>query len=324
MRSWPVKHACAAILGAGRTSAIALVGIVGGGHAATAQDIVASSKPAHTLVAMVVGNTGNARVLIDGTASPHTYQMRPSDAKAVGSAAVFVRISEGLEPFTGRLAKSLPKGARMVTLAAAPGLATYPKRTGATFEVAKHGGHGHSHGHKHSAEKDDPHIWLDPANAKVLLSYLAAELGQVSPANAASYKANAEAAAKRIDALHADLVRELALVAGKPFVVFHDSLQYLERRYGLTAAGSVVMSPEVQPGAKRLTELRGKVIKLGAVCVFAEPQFESKLVASVTHGSAARAGMLDPEGTQLKPGPGFYDELMRKLAADLRSCLAAT
>lgn len=302
-------------------------GLLAGTGVGSAQEVVVSSKPAHTLVAMVMGTAGNPKVLIDGTASPHTYQMRPSDAKAVSGAAVFVRISEGLEPFTGRLVKSLPRGARVITLAAAPGLVIHPRRTGATFEVAKGGhghGHGHNHGHKHSAEKDDPHIWLDPNNAKVLLGYIANELGKVSTANAAAYKANAEAAGKRIDVLGAELQRELSPLAGKPFVVFHDSLQYLERRYNLSAVGSVVMSPEVQPGAKRLTELRNKITKLGAVCVFAEPQFEPKLVATVTNGTKARSGSLDPEGTQIKAGVGFYEELMRKLAADLKSCLATS
>lgn len=300
----------------------AITAVLAGTAQAGAQEIVATSKPAHALVAMVVGATGSPRVLIDGAASPHTYQMRPSDAKAVASAAVLVRISEGLEPFSGRLAKSLPKGARMITLAAAPGLKSLPRRTGATFEKSKTD-HGHGHGHNHAAETDDPHIWLDPDNAKVLLGYLASELGKVSAANAATYKANAEAAAARMDALSAELTKALAPVADKPFVVFHDSLQYMERRFGLTAAGSVVMSPEVQPGAKRLTELRNKITRLGAVCVFAEPQFEPKLVGTVTQGTKARSGSLDPEGTQLKPGAGFYEELMRKLAADLKACLDA-
>lgn len=298
---------------------VALGAVLVGSLAVQAQEIVVTSKPAHTFVAMVTGTTATPRVLIDGTASPHTYQMRPSDAKAVGSSAVLVRISEGLEPFSRRLAKSLPKKARLITLAAAPGLKSLPKRTGATFEKAKHGGHGHSH--SHSADKDDPHIWLDPDNAKVLLGYLATELGKVAPANAVAYQANADAAQKRMDALAAELNRELAPVVGKPFIVFHDSLQYLERRFGLEAAGSVVMSPEVQPGAKRLTELRAKVNSLGAVCVFAEPQFEPKLVATVTQGTKARTGSLDPEGTQLKSGPQFYEELMRKLAVDLKACL---
>lgn len=297
---------------------IATLSAVTAAMPAAAQDIVATSKPAHTLVQMVLGNAAMAKVLIDGSASPHTYQMRPSDAKAVGGARVLVRISEGLEPFSSRLAKSLPKGARLITLAAAPGLVSLPQRTGTTFEADDH-----DHGHKHGAKESDAHIWLDPMNAKVLVSYLAAELGKVMPDKAPAFAANADRAATQIDALNAEIARELAGLQGKPFVVFHDSLQYLEKRYGLAAVGSIVVSPEVQPGAKRLSDLRAKITKLGAVCVFAEPRFEPKLVASVTQGTKARGGTLDPEGTMLKPGEGFYAELMRGLATGLKTCLSA-
>jgi zinc transport system substrate-binding protein len=288
---------------------------------ALALDIVATSKPAHSLVSLVIGTSSALHVLIEGTASPHTYQLRPSDAKAVAGASVLVRISEGLEPFTARLAKAMSKDARLVTLADAPGLTRHDRRTAATFEHDLDA-HDHDHGEAHG-DVVDPHLWLDPANAKIMLAYIADQLSAIEPSSAATYKANAEAASRHIDTLDNEVRSQLAPLANKPFVVFHDSLQYLERRYGLSGVGSLTVSPEVMPGAKRLSALREKIKQLGPVCLFAEPQFRPRILTALAEGTRARTGMLDPEGTQLPAGAGFYEALMRKLAADLKSCLSA-
>jgi zinc transport system substrate-binding protein len=123
-------------------------------------------------------------------------------------------------------------------------------------------------------------------------------------------------------ALEAEIVRDLAPLKGKPFVVFHDAFQYFEHRFGLEAVGSITVSPETQPSAKRLTEIRRKLAALSASCVFSEPQFQAKLVAAVTEGTSARAGTLDPEGALIQPGPGAYAALLQNLAVGLKSCLA--
>ena len=85
-------------------------------------DVVVTSKPAHALVAAVMAGVGTPALLVDGTASPHTYAMKPSDAQRVNGAKVFFRISESLEPFTARLMKSLPKSVRTVSLAEVDGI----------------------------------------------------------------------------------------------------------------------------------------------------------------------------------------------------------
>jgi zinc transport system substrate-binding protein len=86
--------------------------------------------------------------------------------------------------------------------------------------------------------------------------------------------------------------------------------------------GSISVSPEVPASGKRLTELRRKIDELGAVCVFAEPQFDTRLVDNLIEGTSARSGTLDPEGGRLEPGPDLYFTLMRRLAGDLKSCLS--
>ena len=102
-----------------------------------------------------------------------------------------------------------------------------------------------------------------------------------------------------------------------PTVVGHAALKH----YGLKVAGSITVSPETVPGADRISEIHKKVGDLGATCVFAEPQFEPKLVKVVTEGTSAKAGTLDPEGATLAEGPELYFDLMRAMTGSLRDCL---
>ena len=183
----------------------------------------------------------------------------------------------------------------------------------------KHDDHGHD---DHAHGEFDPHVWLDPVNAKALVHEIEEVLVEADPANAEKYEANADAIMKRLDDLVAEVSAELAPVKGKGFVVFHDAYHYFEGRFGLTAVGSITISPEVQPGAERISELQAKVKGLSATCVFSEPQFEPKLVATVTEGTSARTGVLDPLGTSIENGPDLYFTLIRDMANSFKGCLS--
>ncbi|MFD1744160.1 zinc ABC transporter substrate-binding protein [Rhizobium helianthi] len=195
----------------------------------------------------------------------------------------------------------------------------------------KHGDHGHDHdAHNHDDHGDhddhnhsrfDMHMWLDPHNAKAMVKEIEATLSASDSANAAAYKKNAEALIARIDQMDTDIATKLAPVKDKPSVVFHDAYQYFERHYGLNVVGSITVSPETAPGAARLSEIQAKLKTLNAGCVFAEPQFQPKLIEVVTAGTKAKSGTLDPEGATLKEGPDLYFQLMQGLSSSMADCL---
>ena len=264
--------------------------------AAAQTKVVVSIKPLHALVAGVMAGVGTPDLLVKGSASPHTYAMKPSDAKALNGADLFFRMSETVEPFTAKVVRALPQRVQVVTLQDAPGLKLLPRRTSNTFEAHTHdGGKGHKHDHGHSKPAKvegtvDGHVWLDPDNATAMVAAIYQALSAKYPASAQAFQDNARALTAKLDALAAELETTLKPVAGKPYIVFHDAFQYLEDRYGLSAVGSISISPDLPPGAKRLSELRKKVVSLGAVCVFAEPQFDTRLVQNLIEGTGARTG----------------------------------
>jgi len=299
--------------------------------AQAAPAVVASIKPVHSLVAAVMQGVGTPILLVEGAGSPHTYSLKPSQAKALAEAEVVFWVGEGLEHFLERPLESLAADAKSVPLMEARGMILLPNREGGTFEPeADEDEHAHAEGeghddHDHEQDHDhgdfDPHVWLDPDNATAMVAAIADTLAAVDPQNAERYRANADAETRRLAALTDELTATLAPVRARPFIVFHDAWHYFETRFGLTAAGSITVNPETPPGARRVAEIRDKVRELDATCVFAEPQFEPALVSVVIEGTGARAAVLDPLGADLPDGPDLYFTLLRRDARSLRDCL---
>ncbi|XHC00468.1 zinc ABC transporter substrate-binding protein ZnuA [Nitratireductor sp. ac15] len=350
MRSFRLLFAAAA-------SSLALLAPAGvGGAAAVDQAVVASIKPVHSLLAGVMEGVGDPQLILQGAGSPHTYSMRPSQARMLAGADVVFWVGPNMEVFLAKPLETLASGAKLVTLSESEGITLLDMREGGAFEAHTHGDEGdhedheahhdhkdgddhekdekeHAHeggaqdhgaheGHDHHDHGPDAHIWLDPENAKVIVNAIAETLSETDAENASTYAANAAKLNERIDALSAEIAEELEPVRDRPFIVFHDAYQYFEKRFGLAAAGSITVSPEVIPGAQRVDEIRTKVGELDAACVFAEPQFEPRLVEVVTEGTNARSGVLDPLGAEIADGPDLYFELLRGMAASFKNCLA--
>ncbi|RFB91551.1 zinc ABC transporter substrate-binding protein [Rhizobium leguminosarum bv. trifolii] len=311
-------------------------------RAADAPVVVTSIKPIHSLVAAIMQGVGEPELIVDGAASPHTYSLKPSNARALQEAKVIFWTGPGLEAFLEKPLQALGSKASIAELDNAPGLVKLPFREGGAFEPHEDGDehhgasaegedhdhaadtmHDHDHDHEHEHGAFDTHLWLDPMNAKAMAAMITTTLVAADPANALTYQANAKALDDELTALDKEIAATVAPVKNKPFIVFHDAYQYFEHRYGIRVAGSITVSPETIPGAERVSEIHRKVGELGATCVFAEPQFEPRLVSVVTEGTSARSGVLDPEAATLKAGPDLYFTLMRGIAKSMKVCLSS-
>lgn len=285
-------------------------------RAAAAPHVVTSFLPLQSLAAGVMAGVGTPTEIIHGAGSPHTYAIRPSEARDLAEADVVFWIGPDFERFLVRPIAALGGRARAVAMIKVPEVEVLRARRGGSWERQEDEPLGTA-----GLEEADPHVFLDPRNAAAMVRAMAATLDAADPAHKAQYDRNAAAVVARLEGLDAEFAKTLAPVKGVPFVVFHDGTQYLEHRYGLTAVGSIVVSPERPPGAKRIAEIHDKIETAHAACVFSEPQFESALVRTVVAGTKARTGVLDYVGVNLKPGPDAYFEMMRGLARSLAGCL---
>lgn len=344
------------LLRAAATAAV-LAAVAPSVAAADGDEVLVTIKPLHALVAAVMQGTGTPGLLIDGAASPHSMSLKPSQARDLQKAKVVFWVGDELETFLVEPLKSLAPNAKQVALMDAHDLIRLPFREGGAFEAHEHDDehahragtehaneaehkhdeareHEHEAGHKHEGEHEeahhhghdeiDAHAWLDPENARVFVHEAEEALSAAFPRNAATYKANAARVSKRIDDLIKEIETTVEPVHDKGFIVFHDAYQYMEKRFDLHAVGSITTSPEILPGADRLSDIREKIKHRGAHCVFAEPQFEPKIVSALIEGTNARSGVLDPLGASIPKGQDHYFEMMRANAKALRDCLSHT
>ena len=277
--------------------------------------VLATIKPLHSLVQSVLGDTARAQLLLDNTASPHDFQMKPSQIRALHQADIVFYIDEDFEQFLQRVLPDLPEATTQIPIAQRAQIALVPLRGGDDDD------HDDDHGHGHDHAAQDYHVWLDPNNAVKMVQTIATTLAQIYPHNAAIYQANARAAITALNALHSDMQARLAPVKDQPFIVFHDAYGYFERAYGLHAPAVIALDPTIPPSPKRIVQIRENLAQTGARCLFSEPQFSDKVLDVIRADSNARIAVLDPLGAELPAGAGLYAALLQGLAGALADCL---
>jgi zinc transport system substrate-binding protein len=281
--------------------------------------VMASIKPVHSLVASIMKGVGTPSLIVQGAASPHTYSLKPSQADELQNADVVFWVGHELEAFLEKPIETIATKAKSIELINVDGIKKLPPRETSNFD--KHNDEPTPEaGHEHD-EEVDAHVWLDPQNALLMAAQIEKTLIEADPANAAAYAANAIKLKADLEALQTEIENILAPTKDKGFIVFHDAYQYFEGRFDVKVLGSITTSPEVMPGVERLTELKAKLTNLKAACVFAEPNFEPKLVNAIVEGTPAKTGTLDPEASGIAEGPALYGEMMRGIAMSIRNCL---
>ena len=292
--------------------------------------VVTSIKPLHSLTSYIMEGVGEPELIIDGVASPHNFQIKPSHAKMLQNADLVIWIGEDLESFLPTALKSIPKDAVVFELLDQSGLKKLKFREKNIFEGhddhghdehAKmeddHDDHGHDdHGHGHGSF--DPHIWLDPANAKVIVKKITNQLSKIDKDNASTYKANSKKVIKDLDGLIKEVKNEINKDAS--FVVFHDAYQYFEKRFGLSVIGALTVNPDVMPGAEQLSEIREVIEHEKAKCIFSEPQFNPNIINSIASDTGVKTGVLDPLGANIDKGKNMYFDLIKGMSNSLKDC----
>ena len=251
-------------------------------------------------------------------------------------------VGEDLENFLEKPLKSIAKKAEKIELMEIKGLKKLEFRERNIFEG--HDDHGHDdhkehghkedkhddhkeHGHKedkhddhheHAHGEHDPHIWLDPMNAKVILSEMAEHLIENDQENASKYKANLKKAHKDLDKLTKKVKSQLN--KDSKSIVFHDAYQYFEKRFDVNVLGAFTVNTDVLPGAEQLAEIREVIEHEKVSCVFSEPQFNPDIIKAVAKDTNIKTGVIDPLGATLNPGKTLYFDLISNMSKSFKGC----
>ena len=309
--------------------------------------VVTSIKPIHSLASYLMDGVAKPDLIVDGYASPHGFALKPSHAKMLQNADLIFWVGEDLENFLEKPLKSIAKKAEKIELMEIRGLTKLKFRERNIFEGhddhghkeddhddhAKkeddHDDHGHDDEHKEDGHDDhgheghahgeyDPHIWLDPMNAKTILSEMAEHLIENDQKNEAEYKANLKKSHKDLDKLTKKVKSEL----NKDFksIVFHDAYQYFEKRFGINILGAFTVNTDVMPGAEQLAEIREIIEHDKVSCIFSEPQFNPDIIKAVAKDTNVATGVIDPLGATLNPGKDLYFDLIGNMSKSFKGC----
>ena len=310
--------------------------------------VVASIKPIHSLASYLMDGVKKPDLIVDGYASPHGFAMKPSHAKMLQEADLIFWVGEDIESFLVKPLGSIAKKAEKIELMEIKGIKKLKFRERNIFDG--HDDHGHKeddhddhakkedghddhdhdkdehkedghdhHGHEgHAHGEFDPHISLDPLNAKKILKEMAKHLIENDQANESIYKENLKKANKDLD----KLVKQVKSELNKDFksIVFHDAYQYFEKRFKVNVLGAFTVNTDVLPGAEQLSEIREIIEHEKVTCVFSEPQFNPDIINAVAKDMNINTGVIDPLGATLNPGKDLYFNLIKNMSKSFQGC----
>ena len=310
--------------------------------------VVTSIKPLHSLASYLMDGVGKPDLIVDGYATPHGFSMKPSHAKMLQNADLIFWVGEDLENFLEKPLNSIAKKAEKIELMDIKGLNVLSFRERNIFD--EHDNHDDREGHAKKKKDDhddhddhdghakkkkdehddhddheehghgeyDPHIWLDPINAKVILNEMTEHLIENDSKNTSTYKSNLDKALKDIDKLTMNVMTELNQSVSS--IVFHDAYQYFEKRFNVNILGAFTVNTDVMPGAEQLAQIREIIEHDKVSCVFSEPQFNPDIIKAVAKDMNIKTGVIDPLGATLDSGKDLYFNLIRNMSASFKGC----
>ena len=164
------------------------------------------------------------------------------------------------------------------------------------------------------------HVWVSPARHMRQVASLATSLAVWDPAHARDYRRNADLYLGKLEALQHQLKGDLACLATRDIITFHEAFAYFAADFGLTVVAVVEREPGSAPAAGELAGLVRRIREAGARAIFAEPQYPGQPASVLARETGARVYLLDPVVAG-PPDPDAYLQAMRRNGAELRRAL---
>ncbi len=263
--------------------------------------IVTSTFPLYDFTRAVAADATNVIVapILPFNVGPHDFSPTPSTTELVGRADVVIKNGLGLDTFADELIEASGNDTVLI-VDSSQGLTTFASEDepGAT----------------------DPHVWLDPANAIIMVNNIRDGLIAHDPANRTAFEQGAAqyvASLEELKTTYATALQPIA-VSDRRFVAFHDAFHYFARAFNLTQVASFEPAPGQEPSAKELATIIAVIRDNKIKALFAEPQFSPKIVEAVASDLDLQIHTLDPIETATET-----DSYLAIMQRNLQSLMAA-
>ena len=272
--------------------------------------VLTSFYPMYDFACKIGGDCIDVTNMVPSGTEPHDWEPSTNDLKNLEKADVFIYNGADMEPWADDLLVSRSDTLRVVEASENVELRTTD------------GEHEHAHEHEdadHHHGDFDPHVWLDPENAKIEMEAIRDALCAADPENSTVFQSNYEKYAAELDALDAEFREKLAPLLNRTIVVAHEAFGYLCDAYGLTQVGIEGLSPDSEPDPGRMAEVIDFVREHSISTIFFEELVSPKVAEAIASETGAQAKMLSPlEGLsdeQAAAGADYFSVMHDNLAA---------
>lgn len=227
--------------------------------------VVATTSQIGALVQEVAGDRVELHTLMGPGVDAHDFEVTPDDIRTMSEADLILRNGIGLDDFLDDSVKAAGGDANVVTVTDGIDLME-----------------GSADDDEQEAEGAlDPHVWHDPANAKVMVDNIAAALETADTSRARTYEENAEAYKTVLDETDSEIQAMIDEIPEKSrkLVTNHDAFGYFIQAYGLEFVGAVIPSTSIgaEPSAREIAELAEIIEHENVKAIFAESSVDPRI-----------------------------------------------
>tara|TARA_R110000868_G_scaffold151349_8_gene375644 strand:+ start:47180 stop:48046 length:867 start_codon:yes stop_codon:yes gene_type:complete len=260
--------------------------------------VSASIKPLQLIAAAITDGISEPWLIIGAGQDPHHPALRPSERQKLANADILLWVGTNLESAFTDLIADMDEGSSSVITA-------YELIAAAGLSIAN---------------SNDPHIWLSTDNTRLIAQALTLQLVELDSANRAGYEANLTEFLSAMDKLDREIAAQLAAFSSKAFAVYHNAFTYYERQFGLQHVASFTQNEEVQPGIRKVLEIRQSMLANDVSCLLLEPGNNPLQIRQLT-GMDMKMVSIDVLGFAYPLSKSGYVDFMQGLTGSITSCL---
>ena len=254
---------------------------------------VVSIAPEATFVNTIGGDNVAVQTMVQPGNSPHTYEPKPSQMRAISDADLYFAI--GVEFEKAWLPRFKAQNSKMEIIDVTAGIQKLPM-------VAAH---RHKEGHEHHKNEDthhqeqqhlDPHVWLSPSNLKIIAQNIYRALSAKDPKKSTAYKEGYKKFLAKVEETDKEIKKILnGVQPGTKFMVFHPSWGYFAKEYNLVQIPIEIEGKNPKP--KQLAKLIQEAKEQHIQAIFTAPEFSdaiAKAIAQELHIPVIKISPLAP------------------------------
>jgi len=235
-------------------------------------NLAVSIAPEAFIVEKIASNLADITTIVKAGSSPHTYEPKPSEMRALSKAKLYFAIGVEFEKSWLKRFKDLNPNLQIVHVD--KNITKYP--------ISNDEKKGHL----------DPHIWLDPINLKIIAKNISDALIAVDKNNKAIYEKNLKKFLNEMDSLDNYIKTTLSPITIRKFLVFHPSWGYYARRYNLEQIAIEIAGKKPKP--KELISIIKTAQKNNIKVIIAQPEFSTKSATIIANEIGGKVIKVSP------------------------------